>query len=161
MSPLNVSPLKELFTRYVAELHVAKDLATKWWDDLLMAEAIRTGSPEEAERVVTSRWPYGAASHPYVIATFRKYYIACEQVNEELQKRAAAAPVENAAADDEADWGTDTEATEDDDDLWNDPDPIRPDIVLIEALSGRDDELAEFMEMYLFSCLGEIDNRTV
>jgi hypothetical protein len=155
-----MSPLKELFANYVAELHVAKDLATKWWDDLMTAEAIRTGSREEAERIVTSRWPYGAASHPYVIATFRKYYIACEQLNEELQAKVSSVPVEALESEDEADWGAEEDSTEDDD-LWADDDPIRPDIVLIEALSGRDDELAEFMEMYMFSCLGEIDNRTV
>jgi hypothetical protein len=154
-----MSPLKALFDNYVAELHIAKDLATKWWDDLLIAETDRTGSPEEAERVVTTRWPYGAASHPYVIATFRKYYIACEQLNDEIQRRATSA-VAAPEVESEADWGSETEASEDDD-LWNDDDPIRPDIVLIEALSGRDDELSEFMELYVFASLGEIDNRTV
>ena len=79
-------------------------------------------------------------------------------MNDELARKAAGAPAV-ADTEDESDWGA--ADSDDADDLWDDDSPIRPDIVLIEALSGRDDELSDFMEMYMFSCLGEIDNRTV
>jgi hypothetical protein len=148
---------KRLFEEYTAELRVAKDSALEWWNQLLESETKRTGSADEAQRVVGNRWPFGAASHPFVIATFRKYFIACEQLNDRLS---VARPDDRPAiAEDESDW--EPAESDEGDDLWDIQGPIGPDIVLIEALSGREDDLSEFMELYLFPCIGQIGNRSV
>jgi hypothetical protein len=67
---------------YARELRAAKTRAEGWWAALI-AHSKREGIPIE---VVRERWPDGAASHPWVVAVVRKYWLACEELNEEIER---------------------------------------------------------------------------
>lgn len=88
-----------LFEAYVSELRAARELADGWWSSLQASDA------ERPER----RWPFGAASHPWVIAVYRKYYLACEELNQQL---AESVPSRRARAVAESDWGRDDDEPE-------------------------------------------------
>ena len=77
---------QELFAEYVEALRSAKKAAEEWWEALLASEAGRTTDREHALRSVKQRWPYGPSAHPRVLAVIRKYYFACEALNERLAK---------------------------------------------------------------------------
>jgi len=142
-----------LFDRYVTELRGAQQAALAWWDELIDAEAGRQEASGAAEDVVRGRWPFGPASHPYVIAAYRKYFLACHDLNRRLDLEAhgqSRGEVEES----ETDWGADGEP-EAAGDGWGEEWPIDPPTLLIEMLEGRDDELAEFMTSYVFPCIGE------
>ncbi|MHC4469335.1 MAG: hypothetical protein ACYTDY_00765 [Planctomycetota bacterium] len=75
---------EELFAEYVDALDKAKNAAEEWWKRLVEKEAAQAGDSASALARVRRRWPLGPAAHPYIIATIRKYYLACEALNEEL-----------------------------------------------------------------------------
>jgi hypothetical protein len=74
---------ERLFARYVKELRDAKDVAEEWWQALLDAESAKTRDRDLALREIQRRWPLGPAAHPYVIGTIRKYFLACEALNDD------------------------------------------------------------------------------
>jgi hypothetical protein len=154
-----MSEYQRLFRRYVNDLHAAKDAATEWWDNLLARETSERGSREEAEREVARRWPFGPASHPYINAVYRKYFIECEQLN---QRMGEGSEGESDEDDSEEDWGVtgdgDAEGEVEDDDIDG---PLDPPVLLLEMLAGRDDELADFMAGCVYSPIGEEDGRSV
>jgi hypothetical protein len=147
---------QRLFNDYISELRVAKEAALRWWTNLLARETSELGSREEAELAVGRRWPFGPPSHPYINAVYRKYFIACERLNEQYEQG-----LEEPHADSEEDWGAtedDTESAEDLDDIEG---PIDPPILLLEMLAGRDDDLGDFMAGCVYSPIGEEDGRSV
>jgi hypothetical protein len=73
-----------LFDDYVQELRKAKGAAETWWKKLIVAEMRKGGSREEAVSRIKRRWPMGPASHPYVVAVLRKYWLACEKLEQEI-----------------------------------------------------------------------------
>jgi hypothetical protein len=75
---------EELFTEYVQALRQAKIEAEEWWTTLLDAETRRASTLNQAVVNLKRRWPVGPASHPYVIAVLRKFFLACEALNDEL-----------------------------------------------------------------------------
>ena len=158
-----MGPYQTLFTSYVAELSDAKDSAEAWWNQLIKREARGAGSLEAAEARARERWPFGPTSHPYVIRVYRKYFIACEQLNETTLSQAAAPDAEPS----ESDWGTEegseTESSVPADEQGIDePDgPVDPPLLLFEFLYGRRQDLAEFMMFLVFAPIGEADNRSV
>jgi len=79
-----MSPHEKLFAAYVRELRLVKSEVDAWWSALLDAEAERVGDPTQAQRELERRWPAGAAAHPRMIAVIRKYYLACNALNERL-----------------------------------------------------------------------------
>jgi len=78
------TPHERLLEEYAKALRAAKDAAEEWWKALLASETTKTGDREEALRNVEQRWPYGPAAHPRVLAVIRKYYFACEALNDRL-----------------------------------------------------------------------------
>lgn len=79
-------PHQKLLEEYAESLRAAKKAAEKWWEALLAAETRKTQDPEQAVHNVEQRWPYGPAAHPRVLAVIRKYYFACEALNDRLAK---------------------------------------------------------------------------
>jgi hypothetical protein len=96
-----------LFDAYVSELRSARELAETWWSALEAAERAR-GGDDVAVRLAR-RWPFGPASHPWVIAVYRKYWLACDDLNQRLVE---AAPSRRARPVAEADWGRDDDEPE-------------------------------------------------
>jgi hypothetical protein len=156
-----VNRYQSLFEQYVEELAKAKKFADGWWRRLLAAEAASGVSKSEAEERVRERWPMGPTGHPRVIAIYRKYFIACEQLNEVV----AAEFERRQEADDEAGdgWGEETNDTPDDNASpeWGPESVMDPPMFLIDSLGGRRDDLANFMLFLVFSPIGEENDRSV
>ncbi len=74
---------ERLFERYVKELRSVKRTVDEWWHALVEAESERMSDHGRALRNLSERWPTGPAAHPYVIATVRKYFLACDTLNDE------------------------------------------------------------------------------
>ena len=145
---------RELFEQYVAELAAARSDALAWWDELLALEAKKAGSEEAARQALLLRWPHGPPSHPWVIAVFRKYFLACTRLNEEVEARAP--PQDEDIEASEEDWGADDAAEEGEDEggFWDEEGPIDTGTFLIDLLHGRHEELAEFMQYFAFWPIG-------
>jgi hypothetical protein len=80
------TPHQKLLEEYADSLRTAKDEAEEWWEALQASEMRKTKDREHALRNVQQRWPYGPAAHPRVLAVIRKYYFACEALNDRLAK---------------------------------------------------------------------------
>jgi len=89
-----MSPHEKLFAAYLKELRAVKGEVDAWWSALLDTESQRTGDRTQAQRELERRWPAGAAAHPRMIAVIRKYYLACNALNERLEDDDAADEVE-------------------------------------------------------------------
>jgi hypothetical protein len=152
-----------LFGKYVDELGSADIATSRWWQRLLDAECARGATPEEAEEHVRSRWPAGRSGHPLVLAAYRKYYIACEVLNEEV-RAAYLQKMQQADASQQDGWGVEDDdpaaATEAADD-WGPEWEIDPPRFLVEMLEGRRDDLAELMSLMVFSPVGEENDRAI
>src|ERR1700674_1013723 len=156
-----MGPYQTLFKSYVAELSEAKALADAWWNQLIEGEAKAAGSAEAGEARVRERWPFGPTSHPYVIRVYRKYFIACELLNEKTLGESDGSDVEPS----EADWGSE-EASQKGTAEPNgaqsieEPDgPIDSPTFLFQLLHGRRQDLADFMMFLVFAPIGEENNR--
>ena len=152
-----------LFDQYVNALSQAKDATAIWWQRLLDAESARGATPQQGEQSVRKRWPMGPTAHPLVLATYRKFFIACEQLNEILSAEYAQ-KMQKAEAQDKGEWGAEdsdvAEATESPDD-WGEEREIDPPTFLVDMLFGRRDDLGEFLGLLVFSPVGEEDDRSV
>jgi hypothetical protein len=130
----------DLRSAYLDELRIARTEVTAWWDALLLAEPANSG---DAYASVRRRWPAGPASHPRVIAVYRKYYLACEALNDDLEEQRRNQP--NAAG-------------------WGEADPegisiVDPAALLLE-LEAIDIELHAFINRLVFSPIGtDLDGR--
>jgi hypothetical protein len=115
---------EELFGDYVSELIEAKEAAEWWWKKLVSSERRRHQDPDASLASLRRRWPMGPASHPYVLAIIRKYWLACDELNEaiELRRAQAIAPVSD------------------------DEEPVSPPVFLCEfLLDGEHEKLAAFI----------------
>ena len=137
-----ISPeLDELRKAYVAELRESKSAAERWWAEL---KARYDQKPEGLKP--DDLWPMGPASHPWVIATYRKYYFLCLELN----RRTSNGAVESAGASaaNELDWGGD------------EPEPkpaatVEPAVFVLDLLSGGDtQDLYEFLLCMVFVPVG-------
>ena len=72
---------ESLFNEYVAALRTSMIAAQAWWTEVIAAETRLVGNDTVARERLDERWPFGAASHPYVIAVFREYFLKCESLN--------------------------------------------------------------------------------
>lgn len=134
-----------LLDQYVVELRAAHAEALTWWERLLDQEVARTGDRLHAEKIVRLRWPMGPTAYPRVIAVFRKYFLACAEINNEFWE-ATENIGDNVLPLDDSLWGV-----EDDDD----ESPIeQPRVVLFERLEDVDETLARFMDSMVFIPVG-------
>lgn len=142
----------KLFELYVTELRKVVDAAKGWWEALIAAESKRTEDRDAAEAALRERWPFGPTSHPWVIATYRKYYLLCEQLNKDSEKTE---PEEEPIGASEDDWGTEDEEEEG-------QGPVNPGDFMVDWLSGADTEdLYEVMLYMLFVPIGIKDSECV
>jgi len=142
---------KQLFDAYVAEMRQAQAAALAWWEALVMREQQAVGSAEAAGEALERRWPMGAVSHPFVIATFRKWALQVQTFNDDAESDTDDDD-DNA---DEAEWGSEDEDDEEAvQDLATLEAPVEPRDLLIEMLAGRADDLAEFLADFVFTPLG-------
>ncbi|HEX6708668.1 MAG TPA: hypothetical protein VF169_28280 [Albitalea sp.] len=147
-----------LFDAYVRELEAAQAYTLQWWDDLVAREASQQGPDEDAEAEVRRRWPMGPASHPRVIAVFRKHFLLCEALNEQLAQGLSDQPPEPPPTED--DWGDQPEEGASDD-YWAEEHPIEPPVFMFDLLEGRHPDLREFMTFYVYNAIGERNGRSV
>lgn len=153
-----------LFDAYVSELRKSKALAEAWWAAALDAESASCADPAQAKENLDMRWPFGCAAHPFVLATYRKYFLECEALNELVESAEDDDPEEQ--ADDEADWGEsdgEFEADEVDGIDFEGPEqPVSPHALLIDLLPGRHPDLEQFMNDMVFAPIGlDDDDRSV
>jgi hypothetical protein len=159
---MSMNRYRALFEQYVTELRSARSEALVWWQGLFNSEVERRGSLDAAEQSLRSRWPFGPTSHPYIIATYRKYFLACEDLNVRVEAETGVEGLPKSEPG-ETDWGVEEEATPEDtaNDDWAEEWLIDPPTLLLEMLEGRDDELSQFMTFFVFPCIGEENGRSV
>lgn len=147
----DVTSHEQLFEEYVAELRIAMSRALDWWHSLVSEQGVAGGKD-----ALTLRWPFGPSSHPYVVATYRKYFLACEQLNEAIRKAAATGKtVRSEDADEEIWWGTENSPVAE----TAGGGPISPWVLLIDRLRGPHNDLARFMGGFVFQPVA-LDPRT-
>jgi len=113
---------RQLRKAYADELRESKEMAERWWQDLNENSAKDPGSLKPDDL-----WPMGPASHPWVIATFRKFFFACVELNKRVSEQVDES---NSNFRGEQDWGQeDTESS---------VGTIDPKIFAYEMLSGGD-----------------------
>lgn len=145
---------KQLFEAYLKDMRQAMKQAEAWWKQLQAKELATLGDPVAVQHSLGVRWPFGPASHPYVLACYRKWSLACQDLNDAVEDS------EDDNGDDgelveasEADWGDDSEEDEDDD-LASLEGPIEPRELLIEMLPERADDVADFLSQMVFDPVG-------
>jgi hypothetical protein len=150
---------EKIFKEYVSQMRRSMKAANKWWAKLHRVETQRLGDPERAAAEIEARWPFGAASHPLVLATYRKYFLEIEHLNKEIEDLEAQSHEHFDGSSSEEDRGVDDAEDEDEDE--DDPDsfgeeenPTPAWNVLIDRLSGRDEELRSFLAGMVFAPIG-------
>ena len=141
-------PYEALVAEYVDELKLARGEAEAWWSALQSAVGGEGASAERERRKLSLRWPCGPVSHPRVLGVFRKYFLRCDAMNEELRNASA----ELAAARErepitESDWGRPDEELDE-------PRLLEPRFVLIERVGTLDADLGDFINGLVFVPVG-------
>ena len=131
---------EELRSAYAAELRDAKREAERWWQQLRDTLARASGGPTAEDL-----WPMGPASHPWVIAVYRKYFFLCIELNARVRARGLRTQPDMPG---EQDWGVD--------DISQQPaDTTEPRIFVLDLLSGGDThDLYEFLLSLTFIPVG-------
>jgi len=129
---------EQLLTEYVAALRDSKEKAERWWWGLQAQYEDHPIGPRPEDL-----WPMGAASHPWVIATYRTYFFKCAALNDHLRSRSATG---EGSAPSEADWGTDEEPR---------PDRIEPRTFVLDLLASDETrDLYDFLLALVFVPIG-------
>lgn len=137
----------KLFEEYVIELEEAREDAIKWWNKVIQIEGEILGDRNKAEFFVRWRWPLGPTSHPRVIAVFRKYYLAIEDINRELLEKEEQGEF-TFKLPEEGMWGINDEMAEQDSLIQH------PRTILFERLEEAAEPLARFMDSLVFIPIG-------
>lgn len=130
-------PYQDLQEAYLKELRSARDEALAWWHR--MESAVGSNDLTVIQGQLRPRWPAGPASFPRVVSVFRKHFIACERLNAQREAEAA-------AREPNAGWGED----DDEESL----ETVSPAGLLLDSLEAVDPELNEFMQAFVFTCIG-------
>lgn len=144
-----MDPYAHLFDQYVVELRAAHAEALTWWERLIEKESARTTDRPRAKNTLRFRWPMGPTAYPRVIAVFRKYFLACTEINNEFWE-ATEDMDDDASPLDGSLWGVEDE---DDESLIEEPR-----VVLFERLEDVDETLARFMDNMVFIPVGADDD---
>jgi hypothetical protein len=139
----------DVLTRYASDLAGARDQASRWWDELVAREMKAGRSKAEAEHLCRMRWPMGAASHPRIVAIYRRYFLETGAINDEFLSR----EIVDGGFDASALWDAGPEEEEEDDDDDGDA-MIQPAVLLLDGLARRDAELRDFMLHFVFLPIG-------
>lgn len=147
-----MTPHEVLFNEYVNEMSDARKEAEAWWMAVVTREAMGSQDIEAAEKRVRLRWPFGPASHPYVLAVYRKYYIGCLELNS--GKSSTTGDRKHASRHtDEGEWGSSSAPKED---ALGD---VPPSVFTLDWLFGKHESLRVFLADMVFSPLGIEDLR--
>jgi translation initiation factor 2 beta subunit (eIF-2beta)/eIF-5 len=142
------APFDDLFRAYANELRQSKEAAEAWWQDL-MREASTNGSVKGLS--LQQRWPFGPASHPWVIHTYRKYYFLCKELNRELEDTQSRIDLLPASTGEN--WGKET------------PEPVagvEPRVFVLDLLAGgKTNDLYKFLRSLVYVPIGIKNNDTV
>jgi hypothetical protein len=143
------SEYQALMDAYATELREKKALAEDWWQRL-SDEFEKHPGPYKLKQV----WPMGPATHPWIIAVYRKYFFLCQQLNQKYERFDQAGP-SHASAKEELKWGNDVEEEQGEG-------PIEPHVFVHEMLyGGETQDLALFVERLVFVPIGIRDGREV
>jgi hypothetical protein len=136
---------EKLFEEYAKDLRNAKTRAEAWWKELHERTTEEMGSKKLADRELAERWPDGPASHPWVIAVIRKYWLACEALNQEID---AAEGAESPSETIELRYrlaGEDEEEADEEEDA-DVEEEVYPHVFVLEWLmTDEHDDLADFL----------------
>lgn len=133
----------DLASDYIQELNEAKVLVMEWWDEMHQNPPADIDA-KDVETSIKRRWPAGPCSHPRIIAIFRKYFIATEELNDRLETDQE---VETGSFRDNEQW--EDEAEDDTEEGF-----IPPRALLLEQLKSRAPDLAEFMKRFVYMPMG-------
>jgi hypothetical protein len=131
--------LDAIFSAYLAELRQAVVEVQQWRRRLALGEKYN-----EAGMQIDEIWPSGLASHPRIIAVFRKYWLQVAHVIEDYERREE---LEEDDAPGEEDWGAD----EDDEEGEMASDPRD---VLLGQLREQAPDLFAHFKQFLFMPIG-------
>lgn len=135
----------KFFESYITELRQIKKATETCWEALVAAEMKLTQDRSAAEAALRERWPFGPTSHPWVIATFRKYYLLCEQLNKKREESELEKPPVTPS---DEDWGIEDEEKEG-------GGSVNPRVLMWDWLSGGETEdLYQFMLFLVFVPIG-------
>ena len=139
-------PYEQLFEHYVDDLRLARVDAQAWWDSMVASERAASRGRYETARVIHTRWPCGPASHPRVIAVFRKYFLMCEEINADIRKSWRERENESEICNDD-EWGAESPS----DELERIEEPR---FILFDRLRTYDEELGKFAINLVFIPIG-------
>ncbi len=86
-------PHQRLFEDYVKDLRQAKQWTEGWWQALIQTEMLRTPDYDFAIEKVKRRWPLGPTPTKKIITVVRKYWLACDRLNKQVQPHERVSPV--------------------------------------------------------------------
>jgi hypothetical protein len=141
---------RQLLNAYATEMRASKNKADEWWLDL------QSKYTDESDRFGPKKlWPLRSASHPWVIATFRKYYLLCEELNQQLTKEQEKTKLERDAGSEEGSWGEREPADADNG-------TIEPKVFAYELFAGGEtQDLYEYLQRLAFVPIGIKDEELV
>ncbi|MGX9115348.1 hypothetical protein ACWTU6_01430 [Mesorhizobium sp. BHbsci] len=127
---------QEIYNLWTDELKTAVPPLLEWWHDL--------HAHEVNKELVDTRWPAGPASHPRVIALFRKYYFETTRLNDSLLRGVPQHGNEM--------WGSEAKQLSEESEGAG---PVPPVTLLLSWLDDTEPELADFMRTFDFIPIGE------
>jgi hypothetical protein len=125
---------------YIAALRAVTPAIFNWWNDHC-PYAWTDPVPKEAMTDFHRRWPAGPAGHPRIIAVFRKYFFAVQELNERTLAEERAIPDEETEV-----WGRDVAPAK--------RSQVRPIDLLVNDLAPVAPDLFELMQGFVFVPVG-------
>ncbi|MBZ9961174.1 hypothetical protein FJ959_22970 [Mesorhizobium sp. B2-2-4] len=75
-------PHRELFATYLDQLRPHVERVASDWQEAMTYQTVRLGSPEAARDFLTQEYPAGPAADMHFIAVVRKFWLACDALND-------------------------------------------------------------------------------
>lgn len=85
-------PYAKLHAKYRKELKKVMAEAVEWWDGRTEVLTEELGNDKQARMANWRELPAGPASDPYTVAVVRKYWLACDELNDSQPAGAQVAP---------------------------------------------------------------------
>ncbi len=132
----------DLLEIYAKDLTVSAQFARQWWKSLLRQHKLDDKASGFRRTALAQRWPDGPASHPRVLATIRKYWLACDELN---QTRKLLPQPGHAEAEPKYVLELDDFVGEEPDPTYAEQNFVDPHIFVSEWLTDDYEELADFV----------------
>jgi hypothetical protein len=131
---------EQLQREYIETLRSVTPAILRWWNERCPYPATDP-VPREAMTDFHRRWPAGPAGHPRIIALFRKYFFAVQELNKETAAQDDARPREETEV-----WGKDVEPPG--------RQQVLPIDLLVSDLTNAAPDLFEIMQGLVFVPIG-------